>query len=245
MPSVSGALSGASTGASIGSIGGPAGMAIGAGIGGLIGLFKGGQPKWMKELYGKINPVQSNLINWSGEDMDMSRLFRSLGLESMQDVDKFYRSILSSNPGALNSLLGPARSDVAKNYQSVLDTANMGARGGGRTATGMEFDFRKAGDLLKLIPEARMGAAAKLGEGGQAAAGLGLEFGKSATQRSATVLDSIASILGGTSSDRARSSTNSRDDAYQLGKLLGPLMRRGGGGGPYGSATGGDIPGQV
>lgn len=226
MPSLSGALGGASTGASIGSAAGPWGTAIGAGIGGLIGAFTGGTPKYIKEMQGKINPVQSNLINWSGEDMDMSRLFRNLGIDQSQGVDKYLRGVLSANDAqAFNSMVGNQRTGITKSYQQVLDNVSKFApRGGGRGAAGMDYDFAKAGQMLEATAAGRNQAIGQLNQAAGQNTNAGIQFGQSATQRSGTVLDSISGLLTGQQANARANSAANGQSAYQLGQLLGPLI---------------------
>lgn len=236
MPSLSGALGGASTGAQIGAVGGPVGMAVGAGIGGLIGAFTGGTPKYIKEMQSKINPVQSNLIHWSGEDMDMARLFRTLGIDQSQGVDKYLRGVLSANDAqAFNALVGNQRTGITKSYQQVLDNVSKFApRGGGRGAAGMEYDFQKAGQMLEATAAGRAQAVGQLNQAAGQNTNAGIQFGQSATQRSGTVLDSIASTLTGQQANARANSAANGQSAYQLGQLLGPMIQdifKGGGSG--------------
>lgn len=227
MPSLGGALGGASSGAQIGSFAGPWGTAIGAGIGGLIGAFTGGEPKEVKQMKTKIDPVQSNLIHWSGEDMDMSRLFRMLGLDQSQGVDKYLRALLSSNDTtAFNALVGPQREGISKSYQQILNNVSTFApRGGGRGAAGMSYDFDKAGQMLNVTANARGQAVGQLNQAAGQNTNAGIQFGQSATQRSATVLDSIAATLGGQQANARANSAANGQSAYQLGQLLGPLIQ--------------------
>lgn len=212
-------------------------MAVGAGIGGLIGAFTGGKSKTVKELEGKINPVQSNLINWSGENMDVSRLYRTLGLDQSQGVDKYLRGVLSANDTtALNALLGPQREGVSKSFEQVLQNqSQFGPRGGGRTAQGMEYDFAKAGQQLNVVANARGQAVQQLNQAAGQNAGLSLNASGQATQQSATVLDNIASMLTGQQANSRANSAQNSQAAYQLGQMLGPLLqdwlKKGGGGG--------------
>lgn len=226
MPSLSGALGGASTGAQIGSIGGPWGTAIGAGIGAIAGLFTGGKSKTVKELEGKINPVQSNLINWSGENMDVSRLYRTLGLDQSQGVDKYLRGVLSANDTtALNALLGPQREGVSKSYQQVLNNVSQfGPRGGGRTSQGMEYDFAKAGQQLNVVANARGNAVNQLNAAAGQNTNAALNASGQAVQQSATVLDSISGLLSGQQANSRANSAANGQSAYQLGQILGPSI---------------------
>ncbi len=226
MPDIGGALGGAASGAQIGSFAGPWGTAIGAGIGGLIGLFTGGKSKLQKNVEGTWGPVKDNLINWSGENMDSSRAFKTLGLGESQASDKYLRSLLSSNDTtALDALLGPQREGIAKSYQQVLNNiSNFAPRGGGRSAAGMTYDFDKAGAQLDEVAKARAGAVDRLTQLAGQNTNAGLQFGQQATNQEATVMNSIGSMLGTTSANaRAQGQANGAS-AYQLGQQLGPLL---------------------
>jgi len=238
MPSASGALGGAAAGAQIGSFAGPWGTAIGAGIGGLVGLFTGGKSSLQKNMEGTWGPVKDNLINWSGEDMDMSRLFRQLGIDQSQGVDKYLRGVLSSNDAtAFNALVGPQREGISKSYEQVLQNVSQFApRGGGRGAAGMEFDFAKAGQQLNATATARGQAVGQLNQAAGQNTNAGLQFGNSATSRSATVMNSITGQQSNTQAGTGQS-------AYQLGQLLGPVLQQifkkgGGSGGGYNMSIG-------
>jgi len=239
MPSASGALGGAAAGAQIGSFGGPVGMAIGAGIGGLVGLFTGGKSSLQKNMEGTFGPVKDNLINWSGENMDMNRLFRQLGLDQSQGVDKYLRGVLSANDTqALNALLGPQREGISKSYEQVLQNVSQFApRGGGRGAAGMEFDFAKAGQQLNTVAGARGQAVSQLSQAAGQNTNLAQNFGQQATAQNSSVLAAIT----GQPQQQGGGNTQS---AYQLGQLLGPLLQKiftkgggsiSGGGGSYDS----------
>lgn len=242
MPSLGGAIGGAGAGASIGRFAGPWGTAIGAGIGGLIGLFTGGKSSLQKNVEGTFGPVKDNLINWSGENMDFARAFRSLGLDQSKGVDKYLRGVLSANDTeALNAILGPQREGVSKSYEQVLNNvSNFGPRGGGRTAAGMNYDFDKAGAQLNVVANARGQAVNQLSQNAGQNTNAGLQFGQQATAQEATVLDSLVGMLNGASTDAARRSASTGASAYQLGQQLGPLLAEifkkysgGGGGGGY------------
>lgn len=244
MPSLSGALGGAGAGAQIGSFAGPVGTLVGAGAGALIGMFTGGKSKLQKNVEGTWGPVKDNLINWSGENMDMKRLFENLGLDQSKAVDKYLRGVLSANDTqALNALLGPQREGVSKSYQQVLNNVSEFApRGGGRSAAGMEYDFAKAGQQLNVVANARGQAVQQLNAAAGQNTNQALNFGQQATQQSATIMDSIASMLTGTSADSARRSAANGASAYQLGQLLGPILAKmmgGKGGGSVGSVADG------
>lgn len=226
MPSIGGALGGAATGAQIGSFGGPVGTAIGAGIGGLIGLFTGGKSALQKNIEGTFGPVKDNLINWSGENMDTQRIFKNMGIDQSQGVDKYLRGVLSANDTtALNALLGPQRQGVSKSYQQVLDNVSQfGARGGGRTAAGMSYDFDKAGAQLNVVANARGQAVQQLNQAAGQNTNQALQFGQQATGQNAAVLDSLTGLMGGANAQAARQSAANGQSAYQLGQLLGPVL---------------------
>lgn len=237
MPSLSGALGGASTGAEIGSFAGPWGTVIGAGIGGLVGLFTGGKSKLQKNIEGTFGPVKDNLINWSGENMDMNRLFRQLGLDQSQGVDKYLRGVLSSNDNqAFNSLVGPQKNAISQQYQQVLQNVSQFApRGGGRGAASMSYDFDKAGKMLDVTAQARNQAVGQLSQAAGQNTSQALQFGQQATGQENAVLASLTGLMGASQNQQVLNSQQNGQSAYNLGQLLGPLLgnifKKGSGGG--------------
>lgn len=239
MPSLGGALGGASTGASIGSFAGPIGTLIGGGIGALAGGLLGGKSPVVKNLEGKIDPVQSNLINWSGESHDYAKLFRTLGLDQAQGVDKYLRALLGNNTDALNAALGSQRQGISQAYQTAKNNVSeFGARGGASAGFGMQADFKQAGDLGNLAATARNNAVGQLNQAAGQNTNAGIQFGGQATAQSATVLDSVSGLLGGQQSNARQNSQANGQSAYQLGQLLGPILGKMLGGGSGSAAPG-------
>jgi hypothetical protein len=210
-------------------------------VGGLIGLFTGGKKSpLVKGLEGKVDPVQSNLINWSGESHDYAKLFRSLGLDQSQGVDKYLRALLGNNTEALNAALGPQRQGISQAYQTAKNNVSeFGARGGASAGFGMQADFKQAGDLGNLAATARNQAVGQLNQAAGQNTNAGIQFGGQATAMSATVLDNIAGLLGGQQANARQQGQQNGQSAYQLGQLLGPvlqdLLKKGGGGGGWGT----------
>ncbi len=84
---------------------------------------------------------------------------------STNAAESYYRTALNGSSTATQSLLNPQVSTVLDQYDNAAKTAaNLGPRGGGRTAIMAAAPFKKAGAYGQALAGATSGAARELGQ---------------------------------------------------------------------------------
>lgn len=178
------------------------GPAIGAGIGALTGAGGGGNSKQYDPL---ANPTVQNLL-------------KGLGSPSVEDpatkqAQDYYSTVLHGGEEATRSLLGPDVSTILSQYDQAAKTAaELGPKGGGRTAIEAEAPFQKAGAYGKLLASAKATAGAGLTTiGGQQTA--------AATARRGQDVSTLSSVLGGSSEQQRLQFEQNQANAKAFGQL--------------------------
>lgn len=98
------------------------------------------------------------------------------GLDTLQDPKNYFQAALGGSQEQLQGLLGPEVSTVLSQYDNAAKTAaELGPRGGGRTAVLAEAPFKKAAAYGTALAGARSGAAKDLAGIGEAEAGIGTQ----------------------------------------------------------------------
>ena len=98
------------------------------------------------------------------------------GIDALQAPKNYFTAALGGSQEQLEGLLGPQVSTVLSQYDNAAKTAaELGPRGGGRTAVLAEAPFKKAGAYGQALAGARTGAAKDLAGIGEAEAGLGTQ----------------------------------------------------------------------
>jgi hypothetical protein len=87
------------------------------------------------------------------------------GNGAVGQAKNYFTAALNGDQSTLQGLLGPNISTVLEQYDNAAKTAaNLGPRGGGRTAVLADAPFKKAGAYGQALSGATTGAAGKLGE---------------------------------------------------------------------------------
>lgn len=96
------------------------------------------------------------------------------GVEALDAPKNYFKAALGGSQEQLQGLLGPEVSTVLSQYDNAAKTAaELGPRGGGRTAILAEAPFKKAGAYGTALAGAQAGAAKNLAGIGEAEAGIG------------------------------------------------------------------------
>jgi len=113
--------------------------------------------------------------------------------EGMADIgasDKFWRAILSGDPGQISSVLGPAISTANRQGQEAKRTASeFGTRSGGTAAGNQMTDDKTRSDVEGLIAHLTGQAAGALGSQGSGLLSTGLSGHEAAFDASKTMHD--------------------------------------------------------
>lgn len=135
-----------------------AAMGVGALTGGGGGGANGGSTQQLSVDAGK--PTQSPLVQ--------------SGVDALEAPKNYFKAALGGSQEQLQGLLGPEVSTVLAQYDNAAKTAaELGPRGGGRTAILAEAPFKKAAAYGTALAGARSGAAKSLADIGEKEAGVG------------------------------------------------------------------------
>lgn len=146
-------------------IGPIASAAIGAGLGALGGGLLGGGGN-------KANGGMSQLSVDAGKAYESPAV--QSGLDTLQAPKNYFKAALGGSQEQLQGLLGPEVSTVLSQYDNAAKTAaELGPKGGGRTAVLAEAPFKKAAAYGQALSGARSGAAKELADIGGKEASLG------------------------------------------------------------------------
>lgn len=97
------------------------------------------------------------------------------GESDIMASDKFWKSVLSGDPGKISQVLGPAMSGINKRGQEAKQTASQFGNRGGGTNAGMQMtDDTTRASIDKMIAELTGKGADTLGSTGSNLLGIGL-----------------------------------------------------------------------
>src|SRR5665213_881656 len=182
---------------------------VGPAIGGLIGGLGGaggGNGTGSSSKYDPLaNPTVQNLLT-------------GLNTPSTEDpatkqASDYYSTVLHGGQDATRSLLGPDVSTILGQYdQASKAAAELGPKGGGRTAVEAEAPFQKAGAYGKLLAGAKSTAA-------QGLAGIGASQTAAATARRGQNVSTLGTVVSGSSEQQKLLYGQNQQNAQAYGQL--------------------------
>ena len=173
-------------------------------IGGVVGQFGGSGAKTDRsqqlQSYGDLNDVFSTLQGYGKKLMGRGDTQAQAGAQDTGQASKYYSSILSGNPAAVNAAAAPEINAITgQANQQKKELANFGNRSGGKVAAGQNISAGTRGAIADTIAGQRSGAAgAKAGIGaGETSAGTastGQAIG--ATEGAGSVAGTLGDLAG-------------------------------------------------
>lgn len=137
---------------------------------------------------------------------------------NLANVAQYEQGILSGDRQQILATEAPEISQILKSYDTTRKAqAELEPRGGGRSATLNELPYQEAGDVNKLIEQARPQAAQTLSQ----VAGEQAQIGESAESLFASNVNSSLSFLIGKAGVQLDSATLQSEQGAQLGQAIG------------------------